>query len=179
MSAHRNRRLWTHAEDQRLRFLWRESPIDQIAAVLGRKPASVAKRARMLGVERDRESRRCPVPYGHVTIKDACALSGYHSRVVIAALRSAGVTIHAHISYRGRALRVRYIAEAALAPAIAAWMACETINSAAIRRDLYQCTLARWLREAGAIEARGRGPLQRVPTETIDRVVRERTKRAS
>ncbi len=179
MSAHRDRRLWTHAEDQRLRFLWREAPIDQIAAALGRKPQSVSRRARMIGVERDRAARRCPVPYGHITIKEACARSGYHSRVVVAALRSAGVTIHAHVGYRGRALRVRYIAEAALAPAIAAWMACETINSAAARRDLYQRTLARWLRDAGAIEARGRGPIQRVPTVTIDRVVSERARRAA
>ena len=64
--------------------------------------------------------------------------------------------------------------------AIQRWLATETVSEAARRRGVSATSLANWLRDAGVIGApAGRRALHRVPSEDIDRVIRERAEQRS
>lgn len=162
---------WTKEEDKVLRSLWGEASLEAIVRKIGRPRGGVYLRAIEIGLE-------VGVPQGCESIDACAARCGFERRTMLRVLAFGGV--HAHFvpsrsPKRNRKYRSRYVDAFRADEAVAAWMASESVTQAADRRGLGGNVLRSWLLKAGVTgKPTGLKKHWRVPTETIDRVIRER-----
>jgi len=164
-------RHWTAAEDGRLRMLWGEASVSEIAKRMDRTQVAIYWRAGKLGLPRGLQP-------GMEYMRQAATRTGFDAITLEGLLRWAGVDIVRTMSrpIRGAAHRMRAVDTVDVDDAIERWMACEIVNHAARRHGLNFDMLARWLEESGEeMPQRPRGKRWwRVPTDVIDRVVAKR-----
>lgn len=167
MTPASSRRRWTFRDDAALRLLW-GLPLAEVCRELERTPAAVYSRVTYLGL-------RHGVPPEGECPRHAAARTGYDPPTLDNVLRWAkarGVVVEAH---RRLALssRRRWYEPEQVDAAVALWARSETVVVAARRLGVADCTLRRWMCEAGYEPPRRRRPWRMLPEE-FDQVARAR-----
>lgn len=162
---------WTERELDLVRVHFRLVSLERLGRMLpGRTRDAILLRAQKLGL-------RTHAPRGCVTFAEACRRAGYSWYALARILEWAGVRLR---RIQGEVRRARwpqrFLDEDELREALDRWNATETVKGAARARDLPHPTLYAWLRDAGALSDDACGPHHRVPSEVVDRVVREHTR---
>jgi hypothetical protein len=177
MKHPREKYRWTQRERARLFMAWRDVPLAKLVREFGRSRGAIIVEARILGLE-------FGVPRGCVSIREACRRSGFHRRVLMEEFAAARVRLHPIENVEPVKHPRFYVSEEDLDRVLAIRLAKETINAAALARDLTESQLRRWLRDAGVIPAAvPRGESRRrylmVRTVDIDNVVAARREKVA
>ncbi len=139
----RRRRRWTWRDDDRLRDLWGEHTVAQIARALERTELTVYWRAQTLGL-----GLGCP--QGFEYLSHAAARTGYATGQLRRILRWAGVGVRPACTRLGPRRRPTHIVDPDdVDDAVARWHATETIEAAARRHDLSAEAMIACLEAAG------------------------------
>jgi hypothetical protein len=160
---------WSAVDDDRLRSLWREKTLEQLAELLGRTPCAIYRRASRFGLPSRSQ--------GFVSLAAAAIETGYDPRSLRRILREAGVAMVRRTSFRTRRNgRAQLLVDRFAARwAVEARGATETVGSAARRRGICIATMHSWLRAAGVLrDHRHKGARHRIPTDVIDAIVAQR-----
>jgi len=165
-------RRWTRHDRAVLRDQWSETTLVALARKLDRTRAAVYQQARLLGLE-------LGCPNGMEYLWYAANREGYSIAGLRTILDRSGVPICRSMSRptRGKKVRPRHYVDPFLVDeAVSAWCAQETLKEAATRRGLCDKVLAKRLSGVADVPKKpARRRHWRIPTEIIDRALREAT----
>jgi hypothetical protein len=168
----RTHKRWTAEDDRIITSEWGFTSLEQIARRLGRTAKAVYQHARAdLDVGMG-------APEGAEYLTASARRTGFDVPTLRRVLAYAGVKprrVPTRPTGRRVSHRMTYVDGLDVDDAVAAWMASEYVEPAAVARGISGEALARWLHEAGVPDKRTKCRERwRVPTATIDRVVAER-----
>ena len=160
---------WTEHEDAVLCVGWGVRSVMVLAAELGRTPNATYRRAQFLDL-----GLGCPQGCENVT--GAAVRVGFSLGTLWKILRWGNVHVRRAMAHPKYPNRNHVVEPSDVDEAVAAWCACETVETAGRRTGYSGCTIARWLYDAqaaGEIELppRAEKRMWRIPTKTIDSVV--------
>lgn len=161
-------RRWSAADEERLRMLWGEKSLPEIAAALQRTEIACADHMAVLGVSRRIRNASEITTQGRRT--------GFHKDTLRKILDWAGVTPLPDVSIRepGAGFRRHLFDPDHVDRAIEKWLKTESVGQAAAVRGLSAETLRRRLVRSGLrlpTRTLGKGYHWRVPTATIDKAL--------
>lgn len=166
----KNRR-WTAEEDERLRMLWGERPLAELARIFARPEGGIYFRAGKLGIRRG-------APQGKEFVTTAAERTGFDRATLRKILHWAGVRITKPSRDSKGAWRFGYVDVYDVDRAVEAWLKTEPLNVSARRHGWCAETIRKWLAEAGELPpSRGRKCHLRVDIAVVDRVVAEQMRR--
>lgn len=170
----RHHKSWTSVEDHRLRMLWGELTVREVAAKLQRTQVAVYARAGELGLARG-------IQPGTECLKTAATRTGYSCWGLRTILAWAKINVEEPASLHRRPKASRRWQQAQLQvhevdSAIEAWLKLEIVGQAAARRGIEAHVLRAWLKDAGHTPPPARCTWRLSP-EVIDRVVSDRRAR--
>jgi hypothetical protein len=169
------RHFWTEEHDCYLSGSWGFISTKTIAKKLGRTEHAIQQRVTRLKLGSGMKSEDGKTPE---LLESSATRTGYHKPTLLRILKFSTVIIHRMQSRSARftgALGRFYVYKEDVDAAVARWLSTEMVKPAARARKVSPPLLMQELKNSGELDEKTMriGPTWRVPTDLIDRVIKE------